>query len=85
VAKAANTGFQWDAEHHRAANWGTAPVRVEVPETRVSFAVDGPRRVWALDATGAPKTEIATRLENGVLSFSIFAQDGTPWFAVVKP
>jgi hypothetical protein len=85
VAKAANTGFEWDAEHRRAAKWGTAPVRVEVPKVDAQIMVDGPRRVWALDATGATTTEIPARFQDGLLSFSISSQNETPWFAIVRP
>jgi hypothetical protein len=84
VAKVQNTGFQWDAEHRRAANWGTAPVLIEVPRVAVTLPVDGPRKVWALDVTGAPQSEIKTEWQNGTLRFAIGPENKSLWFAVVK-
>jgi len=54
VARAQNTGMQWDAGRHTIENhWGTAPVQIEVVNATVSLPGEW-KHAMALDASGKP-------------------------------
>jgi len=82
VARVQNTNPQWSPDRRRLISWGKAPILAEGVPVDVTLKVDGPRKVYALDVTGARQNQIAATYKNGTLQFQVSPADGTTWFSV---
>ena len=65
-----NTGQSWDADHKKLAVWGHGPTVADGILATVTLKADGPRRVYALDATGGRAREVPAAFGNGVVTFA---------------
>lgn len=84
-----NTGQTWNAEQTTLTNWGAAPSLVEPLQATVTLTVADPTavQVWALDETGAQKTQLGTTIVGGSqLQFTVnTGVDKTLWYALLRP
>jgi hypothetical protein len=84
AARVHNTDETWRPDHKALTSWGRGPVLVDAIDVKVELAANGPRRVWALDQTGAPKREIPAVWAGGKIRFAISTEDKTVWWAVTQ-
>lgn len=84
AARVHNTGETWRPDHKALTSWGRGPVLVDGVDVKVELPASGPRRVWGLDETGAPKREIPAVWAGGKIRFAISTQDKTVWWAVTQ-
>ena len=84
IDKAENPALQWNAERNFAANaWQNGPVQVYGVQAQISLpTLASAAHVYALDATGTVKGEIAAQLENGRLNFVISPTDQAVWYRI---
>ncbi len=83
VDKAENTGLQWNAARTFAANAWQGPVQAFGVSARISLPLSARQaKVFALDPSGARRTEIASNLEGGRLNFKIAPGDKTVWYEI---
>ena len=64
---------------------GVGPVLVDRSSAQITLQTDGPRQVYALDASGARGALVPSTFENGKLKFSVAREASTVWFAILKP
>lgn len=84
MARARNSKQSWRADRRALTSWGQGPTLVDGVGVAVSLPCDGPRRVFALNAVGAPKLQLATTFQNGVLRFSVAPSQRAVWYAILK-
>ncbi|HEX8832858.1 MAG TPA: carbohydrate binding domain-containing protein, partial [Abditibacteriaceae bacterium] len=84
AGKAENVGMGWNADRSSVGTqWGSGPVQVEGIGSAVQLVTTAKRsRVWALDVTGQQRSEVASELKNGVLSFRIAPGLRTLWYQI---
>ena len=83
AGKAENQNMIWNANRTSlGANWGHGPVEVEGIPCDVTFASEGPRRVWALDATGHRGRSIPVSFQGGKVFFTVGPEDQTVWYEI---
>ncbi len=83
-----NTGQTWNAEGTTLTNWGGAPSLIEPFQATVTLTVDDPAavQVWALDETGARKTQLSATVSGGQLQFTVnTGTHRTLWYALLRP
>lgn len=85
VTRTRNTGQTWNAARTLLTAPGSGPILVDGAAATVSMSADGPRRVYALDTTGARGAEVPSAYKNGRLTFSVSPAQKTIWYAVVAP
>jgi hypothetical protein len=80
-----NTDMQWNAAHNSVNDhWGHGPAVADGVPVTVALKCDGPRKVSALDATGAVRGSVASKYENGELTFSAGPEHKTLWYVIEK-
>jgi hypothetical protein len=84
VGKAENIGMGWNATRDSVGtNWGRGPTNIEGIAAEVQILTDAPSaKVFALDNTGARKSQIPSTLRAGVLRFSIAPRWKTTWYEI---
>ena len=82
VARVENTDQRWSADRHGLTDWGHGPTVADVPSVTVALKAAGPRRVFALDPTGARAHEVPAVFQAGALNFTT-GQDKTLWYEIV--
>ena len=83
IDKAENAGLGWNAARTFASNSWQGPVQAYGVQAKISLPLLArAAQVFALDATGARRAEIASRLEGGRLSFDIAPRDATVWYEI---
>jgi hypothetical protein len=84
AARVHNTDETWRPDHKALTSWGHGPVLAESVSVHVELPASGPRHVWALNETGAPKREILAVWGKGKIQFAISPDDKTMWWAVTE-
>ncbi|HVF10386.1 MAG TPA: hypothetical protein VNA16_06270, partial [Abditibacteriaceae bacterium] len=84
AGKVENLAMGWNADRTSVgAQWGRGPTQAEGITADIEIVTGLPQaHVWALDVTGARRVEVPSRLENGVLRFSIAPQWQTLWYEI---
>ncbi len=84
VDKAENDKMRWNRERSYAENsWGAGPVLAETATVRVSLSTSlVMARVYALDGKGARKSEVASELAGGILTFTASPSHRTLWYEI---
>lgn len=83
-----NTGQTWNAEGTTLTNWGGPPSLVEPFQATVTLTVSNPGsvQVWALDETGARKTQLSATVSGSQLQFTVnTGVHKTLWYALLRP
>ncbi len=81
-----NTGQRWNDSTRTSvsANWGSAPVLVEVVPLTLTLPIPAARvRAWALDARGARTTELAVTDSAGKARVVVGSAADTVWYEIV--
>jgi hypothetical protein len=84
AGRAENLNMGWNAQRNSVGTqWGEGPTRVEGLTAEMEIVTDAPNlTVWALDTTGAREQVIPSRMQNGVLRFSVSPQWQTLWYEI---
>jgi len=77
-----NTGQQWAADRRQLTRWGHGPTLADGILVTASVPADGPRRIYALDATGGRGQEVPTAFHDGLVTFAA-GSDKTLWYEIV--
>ncbi|HEX8552533.1 MAG TPA: carbohydrate binding domain-containing protein [Abditibacteriaceae bacterium] len=79
-----NIGMTWNAERTSVGNgWGSGPTQVEGIAARIQLIAGTKNvRVWALNASGNPRSAVPVVIRNGVLSFEIQPSYKTLWYQI---
>jgi len=87
VARAENTGMQWDKDRHTVSNhWGGEPVRIEPVKATLSLAGERPLSVFALDPSGnrGPRLNVDRQPNRNVFTIGRDNSAKTPWYELVR-
>jgi hypothetical protein len=86
AGRAENLNMGWNAQRNSVGNqWGEGPTRVEGLTADMEIVTDAPNlTVWALDTTGGREQVIPSRMQNGVLRFTVAPQWQTLWYEIAS-
>ncbi len=85
AGKVENQGMGWNADRTSVGDqWGHGPTLAEGIPATVTLKTNGPRRVWALDGTGAHTQRVPAAYAHGTLTFTVGPQYQTLWYGVEK-
>ncbi len=80
-----NSNLEWNAERNCIGRkWGDAPVLGTALDSRVTLSADAPRRVFALDSTGARRTPVKSEWSDGKLRFRVEPAHQALWYEIVR-
>lgn len=83
LSRVENTNMQWNAVRDSVSDkWGTGPTRFEFVPATIRVATSGPRRVYALDATGKRRTLLKSSWNNRQTVFTTATSDKTCWYEI---
>lgn len=84
VARAENQDMKWNPTRTTVgAAWGHGPTIAERVPATISFAVAGPRKVYALKPDGTRAREVKATYATGVLTFTVAPKDNTLHYELV--
>jgi hypothetical protein len=84
VARAENQDMKWNATRTTVgAAWGHGPTIAERVPATISFAVAGPRKVFALKPDGSRAREVKATYATGRLTFTVAPKDNTLHYELV--
>lgn len=84
VGAVENQGMKWNANRTSVGtDWGTGPTVAEgIPAAVVLRTAAKSATVYALDGTGKRQGKVESRIENGLLAFSIAPEHKTLWYEI---
>jgi hypothetical protein len=83
LSRVENTNMQWNAARDSVSDkWGTGPTRFEFVPATIRVATNGPRKVYALDATGKRRTLLKSSWTKRQTVFTTTVSDKTCWYEI---
>lgn len=84
-ARVENQGMGWNAERTSVSDvWGSGPTMAEIVPVTLSLKVDGPRKVFMINADHKRGKEVKAAFSKGVLTIKLDKSVPSMWLEVTK-